>query len=416
MKTTLQLLCFLCCFTTAFAQEIDVSLSMQPNYESTVYYNLDTQAETSFTADAWDIGFLRTSSMSMSIRTNALVDVFEASNNTNDWSAIDVANEANWTKLYNGDTDWTSGSIDSGSASYGWGNYNMANHHVLGSVIFVLKYADGTYAKFINEDFYGGYTFKYATWDGTTWSDDKTETIANSENENNRFNYFSLKNGSKVIAEPAMDAWHLVFNRYYTDIEDNEGNLVKYLVTGILTNSGISVAINDEENDNTDLSNLTYSEDINTIGSDWKTFSMNTYSYEVNPNKAYYIKTESGAIYRLVFTSFEGMSTGNLSFTYEDVTQRLSIDNVNESISFGVYPNPTTDKKINLVYDVNALTSSNNEVAIYALTGAKVFATSLKNNSGFYNKELQLDNLQSGIYILKFTSGNTSTTKKLILN
>lgn len=415
MKTTLQLLCFLCSCATIFAQETEVSLTMTPDYANTVYYNLESKTETSFTADSWDIGFLRTSAMSMSIRTNALIETFEASNNTDDWANINVTNEANWTQLYNGDTDWTSGAIDSGSATYGWGEYNITNHHVTGEIIFVLKYTDGTYIKFINEDYYGGYTFTYSIWDGTSWSEDTTETIANTENTNNRFNYYSLKNNTTVIAEPEMDAWDLVFNKYYTNVEDSEGNTVKYLVTGALVNEDITVAVDEEENGE-DTTNLTYSEDINTIGYDWKSFSMDTFSYEVDSNKAYYIKTEEGIIYRLVFTSFDGSSTGNLSFNYENVTESLGVEDINETISFGIYPNPSHNKKINLIYDVNALTSSNSKVAIYTTTGAKVFSSNLKNSTGFYNKELQLNNLQNGVYILKFTSGNTSVTKKLILN
>ncbi|OEI79140.1 hypothetical protein AST99_15955 [Formosa algae] len=389
---------------------------MAPSYANTIYYDLDTKTVTSFTADAWDVGFLRTSAMSMSIRTNSLIEVFEASNDTDDWATIDITNEENWTPLYNGDTDWTSGSIDRGSATYGWGEYNITNHHVTGSIIFILKFTDGTYAKFINEDFYGGYTFRYATWDGSAWSEDTTETILNTENENNRFNYYSIKEGSKVVAEPNMDAWHLVFTKYYTDVEDNEGNTVKYLVTGTLINEGLTVAVNEEEEDTADTTNLTYSEATNSIGYGWKSFSMDTFSYIVDENKAYYIKSEEGSIYRLVFTSFEGSATGNLAFKFDDITNSLSIDDVNESISFGIYPNPSSDKKINLVYDVNTLTTDINEVEIYAITGAKVFSSTLKSNTGFYNKELHLENLQSGVYVLKFTSGTTSITRKLILN
>ncbi|WP_435136157.1 T9SS type A sorting domain-containing protein [Formosa sp. A9] len=415
MKKTLQSLGLFLIGAAAFAQATDATVSLDPDYANTVYYNLDTQTETSFAADSWDIGFLRTSAMSMGIRTNALVEVYEASDDIENWSAIDVANIDNWTQLYNDDTNWTSGAYDQGSATYGWGEYNIANHHVTGSIIFVLKLIDGTFVKFINEDYYGGYTFKYATWDGSAWSEDKTEVILNSENDTNRFNYFSFKTNSKVVAEPAMDAWHLVFGKYYTDVPVSATETMKYMVTGALVNAGITVAVNDESGENPDTSNLTYAEAINTIGYNWKSFSMETYTYDIDSDTAYYVKTEAGNIYRLVFTGFEGSSTGNLSFNFEDVTEKLSITDVNEGIAFGIYPNPTTDKKINLIYDVNALQATQSNISIYAVTGAKVFETTIKNQNGFYNKELQLNNLQSGVYILKFTSGNQSVTKKLVL-
>lgn len=416
MKRTLQFLSLYLIAATAMAQSTDVNLTLDPNYINTVYYNLETETEASFAADSWDIGFLRTGAMSMSIRVNPLVEVYQASDELTDWNTIDVANIDNWTALYNDDTTWNTGAFDQGSATYGWGEYNMANHHVTGSIIFVLKYADGTFAKFINEDYYGGYTFKYAIWDGATWGEDKTETIANSENENQRFNCFSLRTGNKVVAEPAMDAWHLVFGKYYTDVEAGEGETMKYLVTGALVNEGLTVAVNTEDNENQDTSNLTYHADINTIGYDWKSFNMDTFTYDVNSNKAYYIKTEEGNIFRLAFTSFEGSATGNLSFNFEDVTEKLNVTQVNEGLSFGIYPNPSTDRTINLIYNVNSLQSTQSNIVIYTVTGSKVFDTSVKNRNGFHNKQLQLNHLQSGVYILKFTSGNQSVTKKLILN
>lgn len=84
-------------------------------------------------------------------------------------------------------------------------------------------------------------------------------------------------------------------------------------------------------------------------------------------------------------------------------------------MSFGLYPNPSTDKKINLVYDVSTLSNDNNNVAIYSTTGQKVFQTILSSNQGFRNKSLNLSSLSSGIYMLKFTSGEFTTNKKIIL-
>jgi hypothetical protein len=77
---------------------------------------------------------------------------------------------------------------------------------------------------------------------------------------------------------------------------------------------------------------------------------------------------------------------------------------------------PQADKQINLIYDVNTLNTTNNNVAIYSTTGQMVFQSELKSNSGFYNKSLDLSSLSGGVYILKFTSGEFTTTKKIILN
>ncbi len=394
------------------AQEITVNTSMNPGYSNQVFYKLSTETETSFVANSWDIAMLRTSAYNFALRVNGGVgiNVFEASNNPADWATINIADETSWTQLYNSDTDWNNGAFDQGSAAYGWGEYNSTTHHVEGTVIFILKYADGTYRKFINEDFYAGYTFKYSTWDGSAWTADQTVTIANTNNLDNTYNYYSLENATEVVAEPAATDWDLKFVKYYTEVPPNN---TMYLVTGVLHNDMVEVAENDEPNGIPENPTLTYSTDINTIGYDWKSFTGGSFS--VDSQKSFYIKYEGGTIYRLYFTDFSGSSSGDLSFNYEDVTSTLGIEEVVEGISFGVYPNPSTDKKINLLYDVDKLSTNTNEVSVYAITGQQVFKAALKNNSGFYTKNIDLSSLNNGVYVLRFRSGDSTINKKIIL-
>ena len=416
MKTILQFLTVVLLCISANAQETVVNLSMQPSYSDQVYYKLSTETATSFTASSWDIAFLRTSAFDFGMRVNsgAGIEVFEAANTATSYSSIDVTNEANWTALQNSETTWSGGAFEQGSASYGFGEYNPSTHAVVGSIVFVLKYADGTYRKFINESYAAGYTFKYATWNAetSTWSEDQTVTLSNTNNPDNKFNYYSLQNDEEVVAEPAIADWDFVFTKYATDYFGDAS--LFYPVTGVLHSDEVTVAQNDEPSGMLANPTLTYSDEINTIGYDWKTLN-DAWAYDVSSNQAYYIKYADDTIYRLYFTAFEGSSTGNLSFAFENVTNALSIEDVNSSVAFGMYPNPTTDKKVNLVYDVNTLASNNNEVAIFSTTGQKVYQTNLNTNSGFYNKSLDLSSLASGIYVLQFTSGNNSVTKKLIL-
>ena len=411
MKTKLQLaFAFILCVTFLNAQETVVNTSLGAGYANQVYYKLDTETETSFVANSWDIAFLRTSAFSIGIRVNSNIEVFEAASSAADWATIDVANEGDWTQLYNSDTEWGNGAFDQGSATYGWGEYNPANHHVIGSIIFVLKYADGTYRKFINEDFYGGYSIKYATWDDVneTWSADVTATISSSNNPNNTYNYYSLVNEAEIVAEPATTDWDFVFTKYI-DLG------IVYPVTGVLHSAEVTVAQNEETSGMPANPSLSYSEEINTIGYDWKSLNA-TYTYDVDNTQAYYVKYADDTVYRLYFTAFAGSSTGDLSFAFENVTALLGFDDVNENVSFGVYPNPSTDKRINLIYDVNKLSSNKNQVSVYAVTGKKVFEKSLNTNSGFYNKTLDLSALSSGVYVLQFTTGDSNITKKIILN
>lgn len=411
MKTRLLFLSTLLLGFSMIAQETTVNLTMDTGYTSQVFYKLSSQTETSFVANSWDIAFLRVAPTNQAIRINGGqgIEVYEASDNINDWNTISVSDEGSWTRLYNSETQWNMGAFNFGSAGYGWGEYDPITHHVQGTVIFVMKFADGTYRKFINEDYFGSYTFKFSTWDGSSWSADVTPpTIENSNNPDNRFNYYSFQNETEVVAEPAIADWDMVFIKYLANV----GGGTMYPVTGVLHNSAVTVAENDEPGGSGDTSNLDFSEDINTIGYDWKTF--NGTGYDVNSDKAYYIKYEDDTVYRLYFTDFEGSSTGNITFHFEEAT--LGINDVTNNFSFGIYPNPSlANKTINIVYDIAVANSNNIDVSIYSMNGVNVYNTVLSANSGFHNKELNLSNLTSGLYVVQFKSDKFITSKKLIL-
>lgn len=77
--------------------------------------------------------------------------------------------------------------------------------------------------------------------------------------------------------------------------------------------------------------------------------------------------------------------------------------------TFKIYPNPSANKMVTISYD--SVSENNNSVAIYSLTGAKVFETKIAEST----TTLNLSALSSGVYILKLNSGDTVTTKKLVL-
>lgn len=394
---------------STFSQETTVNLSLDASYASQVYYKLNTKTQTSVAANSWDLAFFRASNFDHGIRVNdgIGIEVFEATNQATAWNTIDITNEAAWSTLYNSDTDRINGAFMQGSATYGWGEYNTTTHHITGTIIYVLKYTDGSYKKFICEDFYGGYTIKYASWDGSDWSEDKSAVISNSNNSNTTYNYFSLQNDNEVIVEPVATDWDFVFTKYFTDVSTS-----KYNVTGVLSSDNITVATATGDATNS----LSYSEEINTIGYNWKSLNFTTLTYEVDSNLKFYVKDKDEKIYKLYFTEFEGSSTGNLAFNFEDVTETLNIEEVGERITFGIYPNPVNfDKKINIVFDINKVNENENKIEIYNVSGQKVLATSITNSLGFYNKEINLSSLNSGIYMLKFTSGNYQKTKKIVI-
>ena len=392
------------------AQET-IDVSMGAGYTSEVYYKLDTQTAITFQADSWDVAFLRNDDFNLSARVNDGIDikVFEVANTPEQYGSVDVSNQNNWVELVNGNTNWEDGAFMQGSATFGFGEYNPATNHVEGTIVFVLQYDDGTYRKMIIEDYFGAYTFKYATWDGSTWSSDTTATVANTSNPDNRYNYYSLQNNQEVIAEPSEDNWDFVFRKYTSFINPPGQN---YVVSGALHNPNVTVAQNQETSD-ADPNGLDYLEEINTIGYDWKSF---TGTWNIDSDQKYYVKYENNTVYRMYFTDFGGSASGDLSFVLQDVTDLLGFESISENLSFGMYPNPSLDGTVTIVYENKNTAAATNTIRVYAVNGAQVYKTTTLNNNGFFNKQLDLSFLDSGMYILQFDSGDTTISKKLILN
>jgi hypothetical protein len=393
-----------------YAQET-VNISMGAGYTNEVYYKLDSQAETIFTASSWDIAFLRNSNVNVGVRVNdgIGINVYQVANTPAGYNTVNVTDQSNWTELTNSDTSWNQGAFMNASATYGFGEYNPITNTVEGSIVFVLEYSDGTFRKFFIESYFGAYDFKYATWDGAAWSLDTNSTVANTTNPENIYNYYSLQNGEEVVAEPAEEDWDFVFRKYTTFL-DPPGQF--YNVTGVLHNPNVTVAQN-EETGPANPNGLTYLEEMNTIGFDWKSF---TGAWEIDSDQKYYVKYNDNSVYRLYFTDFEGTSSGNLTFEFEDVSGLLGFESITENVSFGMFPNPSSDGRLTILYENLATTSATNTIRIFAMSGAEVFTAKFSNNSGLFNKTLDLSSLQSGIYMVAFKSGDTTVTKKLILN
>jgi subtilisin-like proprotein convertase family protein len=101
------------------------------------------------------------------------------------------------------------------------------------------------------------------------------------------------------------------------------------------------------------------------------------------------------------------------SFTLEICAQgTLSIDNLESSISgLSVYPNPNNGS-----FNVSLNSSSNNTILIrvFDIRGRKVFDKQY-DSSPTINKVINLENVQSGIYLLQVRDGLNKQTKKIII-
>ena len=92
----------------------------------------------------------------------------------------------------------------------------------------------------------------------------------------------------------------------------------------------------------------------------------------------------------------------------EDIWGTLGVADVVRA-SFKVYPIPSNDHKI----FIESNTAIIEQVALYNMTGQQI---RIKNTAQKNNKQIILDNLPTGFYVLKIKSEKGITSKKLLIN
>jgi hypothetical protein len=89
---------------------------------------------------------------------------------------------------------------------------------------------------------------------------------------------------------------------------------------------------------------------------------------------------------------------------YSDDTLSVSEKNIQ---GFTSYPNPVNNGRLT----ITTSNSDEKEVAIYSVLGKRVFAQKFSGN----NKQLDVSQINSGIYIMKVIEGGKVATKKLVI-
>jgi hypothetical protein len=139
---------------------------------------------------------------------------------------------------------------------------------------------------------------------------------------------------------------------------------------------------------------------------------MSSFSYDIQDSLCYFIKDISENIWKIQLTGFEGSSTGKINFTKESIVSVNSTE-IDEINSFAIYPNPSFNKEITVLYDINN-SSTDNILNIYNTNGSLVDSHKL-NSIGFTQKKISLSHLNSGVYFVNFMCGNSRITEKLIV-
>ncbi len=120
--------------------------------------------------------------------------------------------------------------------------------------------------------------------------------------------YFSFDSGLKEIA-PLPDLWSLLFSKYTTMLQTDEGEDYPYLVTGVLLNPNTVLAVRDTIHDFMNITReniigLGFTEQSDVIGYDWKYYNFDAGVYTIVSDMNYVIRDRDGFFYKLRFIDF----------------------------------------------------------------------------------------------------------------
>jgi hypothetical protein len=292
------------------------SISMSSGYANDIYYRLSDGLTTSVPRNNWDIAFV-VSSRQASILTNTtsgvVLKVYPTSAGWSFSDPVDTIGFSSWAPMFNSDTTWNDGAFNgnqTGHPNYGWGEYDMNTHNLNGVALYIIKTRAGSYKKIWIEDKLSAeqkYTFQYADIDGSNEYTVDLDLAGSTKN----FVYYSLDSNEQVDREPDSDKWDLLFTKYID-------RSITYTVTGVLQNAGVTAQESTDVNPKSKVfPSSGFLTAMSTIGSDWKVINMETFQYSIDSTRVFYVKDLSDNVYRLKFNSFEGSTTGNISF---DVT------------------------------------------------------------------------------------------------
>lgn len=402
-----------------------VNISLGPQYKNQLWYNISNNEQTTQELATWDIAFFSNGQdASIRINSGAGARLWEVLGKTTTDFGLDLdttgltSNPERFVEWYNSDTTWSIGAFNRGrngfenDGDFGWGVYNMNTHVIVGDKLFVFRSIEGKYYLIIIEDLLSGtYTFTYRLLNNP-------ETVTREFNKTSTstklFGYYSISADDYLDIEPLQDSWELLFSKYTAMIYDDNGNLVPYGVMGTLSNRGIKVA--KVQNVPTDISTApildSFLTNISTIGHTWKTYDFNS-GWSLVPDLSYFVIANNGEIYKIVFTSFGGSSTGDITFDNNWIEV-----GVNESFEAGnlfILPSNIIERNtpFDLLLNANSLSNSA-KLNVYTITGENLLSRDLNIANGLNAFSID-NNFTSGMYLVAININGSTQVKKLIV-
>lgn len=421
MKKQLFSIALLALGTLNLASQTIVNDSVMIGSANESWYKLSDGTRTAAARANWDLGFT-TEGYDVTILFNQAVgnNVYIATGHTPATFTAVTQADASSTPLYNSDSTWLVGALNqqpSGQFNYGWGTYNMSTHNITGSRVFIAQLAGGAYKKFYIQDLNNSsvpyvYTLVYADIDN---SNQQTVTIPKQTYGTKNFIYYSLTNNAIVDREPASASWDLLFTKYTSTSELYNGS-PNQVVAGVIQNNGVSAAQANSvaaPSTYTAYTSHTFSTAANVLGWDWKGLNS-SFQYTVEPNRVYFVKTSNDDVYKIIFQSYTGSTSGKFKFSKELLSSATAVNELGNAIAtVALYPNPTSgDNTMLLVATETELSSAS--VSIIDLSGRVISTERLDVMNGMNQYQLNTANLANGIYFVQLNAGAAAVTQKLI--
>jgi hypothetical protein len=160
-----------------------------------------------------------------------------------------------------------------------------------------------------------------------------------------------------------------------------------------------------------DYTSMPFDSTKSPVGWEWKTFDMNTFTWTVADSTVFFVHTRKSNDYKLVFTRFEGSTTGNIVFNKEP----MSASGIFESTpvpEVTVYPNPVKDQ---LTVDFGQQIKGRAVIFIFDMTGKQVFTSSHVVTGNSVSVSLQNSTIYNGLHLMKVVTEDGIFSSKFMI-
>lgn len=411
MSRTINTIAALVLLAPGLKAQTEVTVSTGAGNSEQVWYSLQNGEITSAPLASWDLAFEVTGFRS-AIRVNTAkgIAAYETPFAFSDWENLTEPDPDNWTVIFDDETNWSVGALnhgndlDDGGTNLGWGDYNMVTHQIAGTKVYALNLGEDHWVRLrINTVASGTYAFEYADFDGSN-SHEGAVTKTNFTGKN--FGYWSFSNHATVDPEPPTAEWDLLFTKYTADLG------IPYSVAGALQNKNRPMqAIEETPTDEAVWIPGAFTDEINVIGYDWKSYDFGAGAYTTTQDLTFFMKDAEDNVWKLIFTGYGGSANGEMTFTQEMVSA-TGMAEIARPAALSVFPNPATNGQVHVGFEAPGHEAM---LRVFNANGQEVMLERWAGLSGTNACMMNVDGLPAGVYVLRVETPEAIAVGKLVI-